>query len=752
MPKLKINIGTPDSPQWIELDAKHAETVTTIPTLNGDVTNNGNTVTLKNSGVTAGTYTKVTVNAKGLVTSGSNLSVNDIPSLPASKITQDSSNRFVSDAEKTTWNSYSSNIGSLSSLLTTNKTNVVSAINEVFQFASNGKNSIASAITGMGQDASGSETFSSLATKISNISSDATAAVGDVLTGKTFYQGGSKKTGTMPNRGSINQILTNNGQSWVITNGYHDGSGRVTANITNLTAANVKAGVSVGGVVGSFTSDANATAAQILSGYSGYVNGNKITGTMANRGALDTTITNQGGTYTIPAGYHNGSGKVTANISNLTAENIKAGVNVGGIVGTLQDVTKSIMVELDGPIIPLAAQPHPGGAKVGSGTRIPSCVRYSPSGGLMAIAYSEHYNNKLIEVYRRKGEGWEIASHVVTTGKTHRLAWVHENLIVFTEEVASNTIHIKAMSVSHDGILNYRSLGQGDTILLQELSSTPYISLFDIACSPDGRFIAYVCRDNGTHKVFAFRRINDSTYSQIVDYALNASAYTVAFSPDSLHLFVGVDSSSSNIYHFRSTTLTNLSYFNRYTAPANRSIYKIMFSPINNGYFAVWHDNKVQVGYFNGASSVHWYGEYAITMHEEGGLIEFANERDMAFYYDINQGGLITITHRGLSGNRNVILKVSKTSPMTITFVSNVMDGYGSSCDIDRIGSSVAFSAKSPQATHVFTFSGNVFGSESGVEALSINGEQFYKISIVDGTYPPTIEIAGNQYQLIRLN
>mgnify|MGYP002623813533 CR=1 FL=1 len=116
MPKLKINIGTPDSPQWIELDAKHAETVTTIPTLNGDVTNNGNTVTLKNSGVTAGTYTKVTVNAKGLVTSGSNLSVNDIPSLPASKITQDSNNRFVTDTEKSNWNSKAStNVATTSS-------------------------------------------------------------------------------------------------------------------------------------------------------------------------------------------------------------------------------------------------------------------------------------------------------------------------------------------------------------------------------------------------------------------------------------------------------------------------------------------------------------------------------------------------------------------------------------------------------------------------------------------------------------
>ena len=44
-------------------------------------------VTLANSGVTAGTYTKVQVNAKGIVVSGSSLVAADIPNLDAGKIT-----------------------------------------------------------------------------------------------------------------------------------------------------------------------------------------------------------------------------------------------------------------------------------------------------------------------------------------------------------------------------------------------------------------------------------------------------------------------------------------------------------------------------------------------------------------------------------------------------------------------------------------------------------------------------------------
>lgn len=52
-------------------------------------------------------------------------------------------------------------------------------------------------------------------------------------------------------------------------------------------------------------------------------------------GAASSTLTTQGGSYTIPRGYHNGSGSVKTNITNLRSGNIKNGANVGGVVGTL---------------------------------------------------------------------------------------------------------------------------------------------------------------------------------------------------------------------------------------------------------------------------------------------------------------------------------------------------------------------------------------------------------------------------------
>ena len=77
----------------LSLDASNFTTgmisVARLPGFTGDVTSTpGSTVlNLVNSGVVAGTYPKVTVNAKGLVTGGSSLSASDIPNLDWSKIT-----------------------------------------------------------------------------------------------------------------------------------------------------------------------------------------------------------------------------------------------------------------------------------------------------------------------------------------------------------------------------------------------------------------------------------------------------------------------------------------------------------------------------------------------------------------------------------------------------------------------------------------------------------------------------------------
>ena len=82
--------------------------------------------------------------------------------------------------------------------------------------------------------------------------------------------------------------------------------------------------------------DATAAAAEVLSGKTAYARGSKVTGSMVNNGAITGTIATKEGTYTVPIGYHDGSGKVgidSTEQSKIIAANIKQGVSILGVTG-----------------------------------------------------------------------------------------------------------------------------------------------------------------------------------------------------------------------------------------------------------------------------------------------------------------------------------------------------------------------------------------------------------------------------------
>lgn len=86
------------------------------------------------------------------------------------------------------------------------------------------------------------------------------------------------------------------------------------------------------------TSQDTATAAEILATKTAHVQGNLVTGTMPNRGGVTGTISTVAGTYTIPNGYHDGSGTVgidSTEQAKIVASNIREGVTILGVTGTM---------------------------------------------------------------------------------------------------------------------------------------------------------------------------------------------------------------------------------------------------------------------------------------------------------------------------------------------------------------------------------------------------------------------------------
>lgn len=88
---------------------------------------------------------------------------------------------------------------------------------------------------------------------------DATAAVAEILEGKTAYVRGQKLTGTMPNRAAVNGTISAVVEQYSIQNGFHDGGGKVgidPAEQAKIVAGNIKQGISILGVEGTYTGEA----------------------------------------------------------------------------------------------------------------------------------------------------------------------------------------------------------------------------------------------------------------------------------------------------------------------------------------------------------------------------------------------------------------------------------------------------------------------------------------------------------------
>lgn len=87
-------------------------------------------------------------------------------------------------------------------------------------------------------------------------SSDATASVSEILNTKTAYARGAKLTGTMPNNGGVTGTISTKAGEYVVPQGYHDGSGKVSiasAEQAKIIPTNIREGVTILGVEGTMS-------------------------------------------------------------------------------------------------------------------------------------------------------------------------------------------------------------------------------------------------------------------------------------------------------------------------------------------------------------------------------------------------------------------------------------------------------------------------------------------------------------------
>jgi hypothetical protein len=376
-----------------------------------------------------------------------------------------------------------------------------------------------------------------------------TAAAAEVLSGKTFNSAnGIGLAGTMTNNGAVSQSLGING-SYTIPAGYHNGSGKVTQSVTTKAAAtytpgttdqtiaagqylsgtqtiagdadlvseNIKSGVNIFGVAGSSavvdTTEATnpIAAASVLSGKIGYVNGSKVTGTIASKTAA--TYNPSTSDQTIVAGQYLSGAQTVKGDANLLTNNIKSGVSIFGVSGKASVIDTSDASAAASQILS-GSTAYVNGSKI-TGTMVDrGAVTITPSTSDQAIPAGYH-----------NGSGYVAAGNPLITGQGSVSAICNEDI------TAGDMVSVR----------RYYSFDSPSALAAL---TAPSFGANTVSFTPDGIYLAVASRNGSSNMIAVYKRSGDTfTVLSALPSQPDASCAGVSFSPDGIYLaaaYVGI--------------------------------------------------------------------------------------------------------------------------------------------------------------------------------------------------------------------
>jgi WD40 repeat protein len=354
-----------------------------------------------------------------------------------------------------------------------------------------------------------------------------TATAADVLTGKTYSNSsGVGIVGTMmdhPAGDYATDAITYSGSTLKLSvpdHGFYNDGANITYTDADWAEANIKYNVNLFGKTGTFTSDATATAADIVTGKTAYSKGSKITGTYS---MVNPAIVGQG---------------------SLTGKCLTA-LASGDLVTMRRHFGFDTLVNIASP------------------ASIPSAnvmdAAYSSDGVYLATV-----NNGIspVEVYKQSGDTFTklSAPSSVVTQTTYGV------------DFSKDTIYLATAINTTPYIAVYKR--SGDTFSkLANPTTLPLYSATGISFSPDGIHVAIV-DSSGTATIY--KRSGD-TFAKITSLTLPGYAASVEYSYDGVYLAVGHQNSPFiTIYKCSGDTFTKLA--NPATLPGY-TVDGVSFSP-----------------------------------------------------------------------------------------------------------------------------------------------------------------------------